>query len=216
MTTTEKPQLDPHPLSPYVAWAGHRNREPIRDLLSKKLPRSGGSVLEFASGSGMHINFFAPNFSHLTFQPSDRTDETFENIRGVRDQQANSNVSDPIVLDLTAEETWPGDGRTFDAIYCINIFQVAPVSIADGMMACSSRVLAEDGFLMVYGPFIVDGRFTTPSNAEFHDTLRSYGVDEWGLKDVADLRAAAKANGLVLKEVIDMPANNFALVFARE
>jgi hypothetical protein len=25
----EKPPLDPHPLSDYVAWAGNRNKEPI-------------------------------------------------------------------------------------------------------------------------------------------------------------------------------------------
>lgn len=213
--TTDKPQLDPHPLSPYVAWAGNRNREAILDLLAKKLSTKTGAVLEFASGSGMHINFFAPNFPELTFQPSDRDDETFANIRALRSQWANANVKDPIVLDLTAEATWPESRCAYDAIYCINIFQVAPVSIARGMMTCASRILADNGFLMIYGPFMVDGKFTTASNAEFHQTLTSYGVDEWGLKDVADLRAAATASGLALKEMIDMPAHNYALMFGR-
>jgi len=209
-----RPPLDPHPLSDYVAWAGRRNRDPILEVLKTKLPQDAGEVLELASGSGMHINYFAPHFPHLTFQPSDRCGETFENIRRLRDEQGNVNVRDPIVLDLTRADTWPEKG-SYRAMFCINIFQVAPVSIADGMMACAARLLTDDGFLLVYGPFMVDGRFTTPSNEEFHRTLRSAGVEEWGLKDVADLRRAAEIHGLTLAERIDMPANNFSLIFRR-
>jgi hypothetical protein len=214
MTYEDRPPLDPHPLSEYVAWAGRRNRGPILDLLRIKLPKDCGKVLELASGSGMHINYFAPHFPHLTFQPSDKTEETFEHIRTLRDELGNLNVADPIVLDLTKPTTWPKEGN-YRAMFCINLFQVAPVSIADGMMACASRLLSEDGVLLVYGPFIVDGRFTTPSNEEFHNLLCSAGVPEWGLKDVADLRQAAQAHGLTLAEQIDMPANNFTLVFRR-
>ncbi|MFN3920097.1 MAG: DUF938 domain-containing protein, partial [Methylohalobius sp.] len=210
MTYEDRPPLDPHPLSEYVAWAGRRNRGPILDLLRVKLPKDCGKVLELASGSGMHINYFAPHFPHLTFQPSDKTEETFEHIRTLRDELGNLNVADPIVLDLTKTTTWPKEGN-YRAMFCINLFQVAPVSIADDMMACAFRLLSEDGVLLVYGPFMVDGRFTTPSNEEFHNLLCSTEVPEWGLKDVADLRQAAQAHGLTLAEQIDMPANNFTL-----
>ena len=210
----DRPPLDPHPLSDYVAWAGRRNRDPILATLKTLLPDDAGDVLELASGSGMHVNYFAPHFPHLGFQPSDRSDETFDHIRQLRDEQGNANVYDPIVLDLTRPDTWPQSGD-YRAMFCINVFQVAPVSIAEGMMACAAELLAGDGFLMVYGPFMVNGRFTTPSNEEFHRTLRSAGVPEWGLKDVADLRRAAESQGLVLAEQIDMPANNFSLIFRR-
>ncbi|TXL22284.1 hypothetical protein BMR03_09240, partial [Methylococcaceae bacterium HT2] len=79
--STEKPPLDPHPLSEYVAWAGNRNREPILGVLKEKLAKDSGSVLEMASGSGMHINFFAPHFEHLHFHPSDKDIEVFDNIK---------------------------------------------------------------------------------------------------------------------------------------
>jgi len=46
--------------------------------------------------------------------------------------------------------------------------------------------------------------------------LSSAGVSEWGLKDVADLRKAAERHGLELKEQIDMPANNFSLIFGKK
>ena len=77
-------------------------------------------------------------------------------------------------------------------------------------------MLQEGGFLLIYGPFQIEGNFTTDSNKEFHETLSSAGVSEWGLKDVADLKKAAANHGLELKEQIDMPANNFSLIFGRK
>ncbi|PPC88974.1 MAG: hypothetical protein CTY34_12935 [Methylobacter sp.] len=211
----DKPPLNPHPLSEYVAWAGNRNREPILGVLKEKLPKKSGRVLEMASGSGMHINFFAPNFKHLHFHPSDKDQAVFDNIKKLVVDHANDNIADPVHLDLTDPETWfnPGDENSFDAIFCINIFQVAPISIADGMMNCAAKLLNKDGILIIYGPFKVEGAFTTDTNQAFHDTLASHNVPEWGLKDVADLRAAAANHGMVLKEIIDMPANNFSLIF---
>ncbi|MGR9072303.1 MAG: DUF938 domain-containing protein [Gammaproteobacteria bacterium] len=211
-----RPPLDPHPLSDYVAWAGGRNRDPILEVLKQELPKDAGDVLEFASGSGMHINYFAPHFQHLTFYPSDKDQEVFENIQKLVVKHGNENVSKPTHLDLTQPDTWRHlKKNSFSSIYCINIFQVAPISIADGMMECASYLLKEDGFLLIYGPFQVEGRFTTDSNQEFHETLSSYGVSEWGLKDVADLKKAAAKYGLELKKQIDMPANNFSLIFGR-
>lgn len=214
----ERPPLDPHPLSEYVAWAGSRNREPILGVLKEKLPAQPARVMELASGSGMHVNFFAPHFEHLHFHPTDKDVEVFDNIKKLAVDHSNDNIADPVHLDLTNPDTWFTLERKneFSAIFCINIFQVAPISIADGMMACAEHLLTSDGFLMIYGPFQMRGSFTTESNKEFHDTLAGYGVPEWGLKDVADLEAAALKHGLELKEHIDMPANNFCLIFGRK
>lgn len=214
----EKPPLDPHPLSEYVAWAGSRNREPLLGVLKEKLPKDPANVLEMASGSGMHINFFAPHFEHLHFHPSDKDQEVFDNIKKLSIDHKNDNIADPQHLDLTDPETWfnVGEANSFAAIFCINIFQVAPISIADRMMECASLLLKENGILLIYGPFQVEGTFTTDSNKEFHETLSSAGVSEWGLKDVADLKKAAAHHGLELKEQINMPANNFSLIFGRK
>lgn len=216
--STNRPPLNPHPLSEYVAWAGGRNREPILGVLKQKFPKAPGRVLELASGSGMHINYFAPHFKHLHFQPSDKDQEVFDNIKKLKVDHSNDNIADPKHLDLTVPNTWfnAGSEKSFDAIFCINIFQVAPVSIADGMMECASKLLTDDGFLLIYGPFKISGTFTTDSNKEFHETLSSAGVAEWGLKDVADLMKAAEKHGMALNEQIGMPANNFSLIFGRK
>ena len=211
----EAPPLDPHPLSEYVAWAGNRNREPILGVLKDKLPKDPERILEMASGSGMHINFFAPHFEHLHFHPTDKDTEVFDNIKKLAGEHGNDNIADPAHLDLTDPDTWfnPGPEKSFAAIFCINIFQVAPISIADGMMNCASKLLKDDGILIIYGPFQNEGKFSTDSNKDFHDTLSSIGVPEWGLKDIGDLKQKAAAHGMELKEIIDMPSNNFSLIF---
>ncbi|MDZ7961712.1 MAG: DUF938 domain-containing protein [Aulosira sp. DedQUE10] len=215
MTSSEKPSLNPHPLSSYVAWAGERNRDSILELFKERFPKTEGNILEFASGSGMHIHYFAPNFQHLSFQPSDMDEEVFGNIRQLTQNTQVKNVKPPIKLDLTQPQTWSAlMEKKFDTIFCINIFQVAPISIADGMMRCAVNYLSEGGSLLIYGPFKVDGSYTTPSNEEFDTTLLSYKVPEWGLKDIVDITKAAQNYGLALKEKVDMPSDNFTLIYS--
>jgi len=77
---TERPPIDPYPLSPYVAWAGNRNRDPILSVFKEIFPKSG-NVLELASGAGSHINYFAPHFPKLRFQTSYYDVDVFETIK---------------------------------------------------------------------------------------------------------------------------------------
>ncbi|HUZ91818.1 MAG TPA: DUF938 domain-containing protein [Methylocella sp.] len=211
----DRPPIDPYPLSPYVAWAGNRNRDPILQVFREMLPPSG-HILELASGAGNHINYFAPYFPQLQFQPSDYNVDVFETIKQKRAEQGNANVADPIKLDLTAPETWPDpQHRLYDVIFVVNLFQVAPVSIADGIAQVAARVLTKDGIVAIYGPFRVDGNYTTVSNESFDKEILAAKVPEWGLKDVRDLEGTANKYGIALKKIIDMPANNFILIFGR-
>ena len=211
----DRPPIDPHPLSPYVAWAGNRNRDPILTVFREIFP-SSGNVLELASGAGNHINYFAPHFPDLRFQPSDYDVDVFDTIKKKRAEQANGIIADPIKIDLTAPDTWPSSAdRLYDAIFVINLFQVAPVSICDGIAQVAERVLTKEGFVAIYGPFKVDGKYTTESNAAFDQEILAPKVPEWGLKDVKELEKAANAHNIALKKILDMPANNFILLFGR-
>jgi SAM-dependent methyltransferase len=211
----ERPPIDPYPLSSYVAWAGDRNRDPILQVFREILPPSG-HVLELASGAGNHINYFAPHFPQLQFQPSDYNVDVFETMKQKRAEKGNANVADPIKIDLTAPETWPDPkDRLYDVIFVVNLFQVAPVSIIDGIAQVAARVLTKDGIVAIYGPFRVDGKYTTVSNEAFDKEILAAKVPEWGLKDVRDLERTANKYGIALKKIIDMPANNFILIFGR-
>lgn len=211
----DRPAIDPYPLSPYVAWAGNRNRDPILSVFKELFPKTG-DVLELASGSGMHINYFAPHFPQLRFQPSDYDADVFESIKAKRGEAGNANVADPVRIDLTNPETWPDPkDRLYDVIFVINLFQVAPVSIIDGIAQVAARVLKDDGFLAIYGPFKVDAKYTTQSNEDFDKEILAAKVPEWGLKDVRDLETAANAHGIILKQQLGLPANNFILLFGK-
>jgi hypothetical protein len=213
--TDARPDIDPHPLSPYVAWAGNRNKDPILASFKDLFPASG-EALELASGAGLHVNYFAPHFPSLNFQPSDYDVEVFDSIKAKRAAAGNTNIADPIRIDLTDPSTFPDPkGKLYDAIFVINIFQVAPVSIAEGIARLGAAVLKPDGFIAIYGPFKVDGGYTTPSNADFDKEILAAKVPEWGLKDVRDLEKAAAPFGIKLDRRLDLPANNFILLFKK-
>ena len=52
-------------------------------------------------------------------------------------------------------------------------------------------------------------------NSNFDKSLRMRDP-RWGVRDLEQVIAAAKANGLVLVEKINMPANNLSLVLQKE
>lgn len=195
MPSSAQPTFDPHPLSPYVSWTGNRNRDSILEVLKKKLPTTPGNVLELASGSGMHINYFAPHLKHLTFFPSDKDSETFDNIKKITQAQGITNIVNPSVLDLSKPDSWFSLGKpsTFTALLYINTVQIAPITFVDSMLECAVNLLTDDGFLMIYGPFKGEG----------------------GLKEIAGFKQAAANYDLLLKEQIHMPANNVALLFGK-
>jgi hypothetical protein len=58
------------------------------------------------------------------------------------------------------------------------------------------------------------GVHTAPSNAAFDASLRQSNP-EWGVRDTTALNQVAREVGLTLAKAVEMPANNFTLVFAR-
>jgi len=39
---------------------------------------------------------------------------------------------------------------------------------------------------------------------------------DWGIRDIRDVETEARHNGLLLKEMLPMPANNFLVVFQKQ
>ena len=75
-------------------------------------------------------------------------------------------------------------------------------------------MLVPGGELLLYGPFTVDGRPTTDSNAAFGRSLKAQNP-LWGLRDVGAVDSEASARGLCRVAKLDMPANNFTLVYRK-
>lgn len=199
--------MDARQQSPSTA----RNREPILDVLRSTLPPAA-RVLELASGTGEHAVFFAGAMPGWSWQPSDPDAAACASIEAWRREAALPNLLAPIEIDARAPE-W-GVAGPFDAIVAINMIHISPWEATLGLMAGAASLLAPGGVLYTYGAYKRGGAHTAPSNEAFEQWLK--GRDPaFGVRDLEAVEAAANAQGLKLRDVIAMPANNFSLVFER-
>lgn len=188
-----------------------RNRDAIAEVLRGVLPKRG-TVLEVASGSGEHIIHFAQAFPALDWQPSDPDPAALRSIAAWTDEADLINVAPPLLLDASADD-WPVSET--DAILCINMIHISPWEATLGLLRGAARLLPADGLLYLYGPYVRQGVETAPSNIAFDQSLRDRNP-AWGLRDVADVEAAATSRGLRLESITPMPANNLSLIFRRD
>lgn len=190
-----------------------RNRAPILEVLRRILPRDGGGVvLEIASGTGQHAAWFAREFPHLTWQPSDADAGLHGSIAAWIAHEGATNARAPLVLDVAT--AWPEAPREIVAMLNINMVHIAPWHACEGLMAKAGELLPPGAPLLMYGPFARGGRHTAPSNEAFDRGLRARDP-EWGVRDLEDVVACAAANGLDHVETIAMPANNLSVVYRR-
>jgi len=197
--------------------AFHRNHEAIWAAIADFMASAHGDVLEVGSGTGQHAATYARRTPHLTWWPSDILPSHLASIEAWRRQAGLANLRGAQRIDLADPAwTWAGgsDGGALAAILCINTLHISPWRVSENLLAGAGRLLRAGGRLFIYGPFKRDGAHTAPSNAAFDAKLRAENP-EWGVRDIADLGALAKACGLVLVETVPMPANNLVLVFAR-
>jgi hypothetical protein len=187
-----------------------RNRDAIAEVLRGVLPKRG-TVLEVASGSGEHIIHFARAFPTLDWQPSDPDPAALRSIAAWTDEADLINVAPPVLIDASADD-WPVGG--VDAILCINMIHISPWEATLGLLRGAARLLPANGLLYLYGPYIQPGVETAPSNLAFDRSLRDRNPD-WGLRSIADVEAAARAQCFRLEAVVAMPANNLTLAYRR-
>jgi len=194
--------------------ACERNREPILRVLEGVLEDldEGALVLEIASGTGMHAVFFASRLPAVIWQPSDADEPALRSIEAWRAAEPSPNLRAPLRLDVLAE-AWPIDHA--DAIFNANMIHISPWETCLALFERGAQILDEEGApLVLYGPFKIDGAHTAESNAAFDASLRARD-SRWGVRDLAEVTAVARAHGFVLERTVQMPANNLCVVFRR-
>jgi cyclopropane fatty-acyl-phospholipid synthase-like methyltransferase len=192
-------------VSPSVA----RNRQPILAVM-RRLFAQPAKVLEIASGSGEHALFIGRAMPGLTWQPSDPDPEARASIADWTEGLAN--VPPPLAIDVQSED-WGVEG-SFDAIVAINMIHIAPWQAALGLFEGAARLLRTGGIVFLYGPYKRDGRHTAPSNAAFDGWLKARDPS-YGVRDLEEVVRVGECNGFALREIVEMPANNLSLVFAK-
>lgn len=207
---------DPRLQSPFAA----RNGPIIQERICALLAGAKGHVLELASGSGEHILHLSQALPDLTWWPSDIGGRELASIAAWREAAGGDNLMAPIPLDAGAS-SWPlGEpgyppAESLKAIFAVNLVHISPWMVSQGLFAGAGRHLGPQGLVVLYGPFMRDGRHTAPSNAAFDQRLKRENP-AWGVRAIEDLQALAQENGLPGLRIFPVPANNFILAFMRD
>lgn len=189
--------------------AADRNRVPIFEQLRQLLPKKA-TVLEIGSGTGQHAVFFADKLPGVMWQPSDRQ----ENIADLEARFAlvgNNRILAPLQLDVLLD-AWPR--QSFEAAYSANTAHIMSWAAVTAMFTGVSECLADGARFCLYGPFNIDGQFTSKSNRQFDFQLKT-SDPKMGIRDMGDIKALASQSCMVFDQKIAMPANNFLLVFKK-
>lgn len=185
-----------------------RNRDPILEVLSRVLPKRG-TVLEIASGSGEHGVHFATHLPEINWIPTDADHELLASINAWREFTLLPNLLPAVHLDVL-KRPWPS--MTVDAVVNINMLQVSPWSACEALFEGTEQSLRPGGLLFMYGPYRRQGAHTSPSNAIFDASVRETNP-EWGVRNLEDVAAVAERHKFQMLEVVDMPANNLAVIY---
>ncbi|MCC2604742.1 DUF938 domain-containing protein [Planctobacterium marinum] len=188
--------------------ACENNRLPI--LTQLKIYLAGKQhLLEIGSGTGQHASYFAPELPHLIWQTSDVP----ENHPGINAWLAEAHcetLRPPVALCIGQDE-WPE--RLFDAVYSANTAHIMQKEEIRLLMQLVAKHLPSGGVFCQYGPFTEQGQFSSDSNRAFHQQLIAQGYG--GYRDIDELKTWVQGQGLTLKEIINMPANNLMLVWVK-
>lgn len=190
-----------------------RNLDVLADLLEQVAPPSGRTALELASGTGQHVVGYATRLPHYIWHPTEADPSRLHSIDAYIAEAALENVRAAKALDATAAG-WSATQELQDLIVLSNLMHLISTPEARCLLREAANTLTPGGRLVIYGPFLRAGELTSPGDAQFHSSLKAHDP-EIGYKDDFDLLDWAHEVWLSPVEVIEMPANNLALVFAK-
>ena len=189
--------------------ATERNRQPILEQLINLLPDTG-TVLEIGAGTGQHAVYFTRHFLEIYWQPTDRA----ENLEGLEAQFAakgNPRIYKPLELDVM-KNSWPES--TYEVAFSANTAHIMPWKAVQAMFAGVASHMMPGARFCLYGPFNINGEYTSPGNARFDAQLRQQDR-QMGIRDMNDIESLSNDHRMDLEQKISMPANNFLLVFRK-
>ncbi|SDH62532.1 Protein of unknown function [Vibrio xiamenensis] len=194
-------------MSKNFAPACERNKAPILEQLQVHFANAT-QVLEIGSGTGQHAIHFAKHLPHLKWHTSDSAVNHASIHAYLRDAKLNNLVA-PCEF-IVGVNDWPK--LDVDAVFTANTTHIMQVHEAQLMMALVASHLPKGGVFCQYGPMKIAGDYTGLSDEEFDRHILAQGFG--GIRDIEQLQQWAP--GLILRERIAMPANNFLLVWRVE
>ncbi len=193
------------PFSP----ACERNQDPILSVL-KPLLINSCHLLEIGSGTGQHAVYFAKNLPHVTWHTSDLSENHIA-INSWLNAKKLPNTRAPFELNVQKEQ-WPE--QKFDVIYSANTLHIMSWKAVEQFFAQLDQHITSKGLLIIYGPFNYQGKFTSDSNQQFEQWLKSEDPQR-GIRDFEAVNDLAEHAGLSLINDNEMPANNRLIVWQK-
>ena len=196
--------------------ATDRNKESIEEVLSTIL-LTRGFILEIGSGSGEHGVVFQKNFPEITWQSSDPELIHRKSISSWIDH-TELNLKMPQPLDIDVEKIpWEIPSElmlSLQGIISINMIHIASWNCTTSLFKESGKLLNNGKFLMLYGPFKIDNKHISQSNALFDRSLKVQNKS-WGVRDLREVSKEATKNGFIEEKLIRMPAYNFSVIYRK-
>ena len=195
--------------------ATQRNRDCIGDVLSRIIKK--GSVLEIGSGSGEHGVVFQKRFPGIIWQTSDPELVHRKSISSwIEYEDLTKKMPQPLEIDV---ENIPWKiplrlAHSLQGIVSINMIHVAQWSCTIALFRAAGKLLKEGQFLMLYGPFKIGNKHTSQSNYFFDNSLKMENK-HWGIRNLEEVCDEGKKNGFFQKNIINMPANNFSIIYLK-
>lgn len=187
--------------------ASENNKGPILEQLKKHFSRCH-TVLEIGSGTGQHAAYFSQHLPHLQWHTSDMPDN-HPGITAWLEEAGVSNGIPPVAFTI-GQDDWPL--ATADAVFTANTAHIMQADVTQLMMEMVSEHLPSHGVFCQYGPFTVNGEYTSDGNRSFDRHLIMEGCG--GMRDIQEL--VQWAGSLTLVHRVAMPANNFLLVWRKD
>ena len=78
----------------------------------------------------------------------------------------------------------------------------------------SGKLLKKEQFLILHGPFKIGNKHTSQSNYIFDNSLKMQN-DLCNIKNLEEVCDKSKKNGSSQEEIINMPANNFSIIYRK-
>ncbi|XP_031723701.1 methyltransferase-like 26 B [Anarrhichthys ocellatus] len=173
-------------------------------------------ALELGSGTGQHVIRFAQKMPFVTWQPSDIKEESRDSIKEYIAATYTKNVLQPVHLDASEPwEKWAGLSRnSCDVIIAINLLQYSSFQTAQGVFTGAGQTLRQNGLLITYAVYAINGTITPSCNEHLDAELRQMNP-EWGLPDIDVLRQLAYGNGMRMERMIEMEEYHKCLIFRK-
>ncbi len=189
--------------------AAARNASPILEVLKAELP-DPCRLLEIGSGTGLHADRAARELPWIEWYPTE-VPEALPRLRASLFESTPGLGSRTFALDVDQRAQC---NETFDAAFSCNTAHIMSEDSVASMFQRVGEMTLGDAAFLLYGPFLLDGAYTSEGNAQFDNQLRMKNP-AMGLRALEQLDEFAVFAGFKRNRLYGMPSNNLLAVWRR-